>query len=168
MCSIFLSFIRHTYIAKRFNKKNISSFLFMILCLDFKTASVIQVIWRSTVKRMQNSVRWLHLLVQNWAWSGRYSTNSAMLKVKVVPLNAKQAQRGDKSICSTLTHPDSGWVVKARPRPPYSLEQDPVWIAQEAGWASGPIWIGPENPHTPPNGFRNGISRYFYKYKCLH
>ena len=90
-----------------------------------------------------------------------------MLKVKVVPLHAKQAQRGDKSKCCTLTHPDSGWVVRARPRKVYSLEQDPVCVAQEAGWASGQIWIGPENP-PPPTGFRNRTSRYFYKYKCLH
>jgi len=36
----------------------------MIMCLNFKITFVIQVIWRSTVKRMQNSVRRLHSLVR--------------------------------------------------------------------------------------------------------
>ena len=103
---------------------------------------------------------------QNWAWSGRYSTNPVILEVNVVPLHAKQAQRGDKTICCTITHPDSGWMVRARPRQLYSLEHDPVCISQEAGWASGPIWIGGKSP--PPTGIRNRTSRYFYKRKYLH
>jgi hypothetical protein len=32
-----------------------------------------------------------------------------------------------------------GWVVSTTPRPPYPRER-PGTIAQEAGWASGPVW----------------------------
>ena len=38
-----------------------------------------------------------------------------------------------------------GWVVKAKPRPPYTRERNPVLIMQVAGWALGPVWTGAEN-----------------------
>ena len=38
-----------------------------------------------------------------------------------------------------------GWVVNATLRPLYPGESDPVPIAQEAGWAPGPIWTSAEN-----------------------
>jgi hypothetical protein len=42
-----------------------------------------------------------------------------------------------------------GWVVSSTPRP-YSISgKDPVPIAQEAGWALGPVWTGAENLAHP-------------------
>jgi hypothetical protein len=42
-----------------------------------------------------------------------------------------------------------GWVVSATPRPLYPTERDPVPILQQAGWAPGPVWVGPKNlAHT--------------------
>jgi hypothetical protein len=38
-----------------------------------------------------------------------------------------------------------GWVVIAMPRLPYSQVRDPVTIIQEAGLASGLVWVGVEN-----------------------
>ena len=37
-----------------------------------------------------------------------------------------------------------GWVVNATPLPLYPRERNPVPIIQDAGWSSGPIWIGAE------------------------
>ena len=41
--------------------------------------------------------------------------------------------------------PRRSWVVNATPRPLYHRVTDPVPIAQEAGWAPGPVWTGAEN-----------------------
>jgi hypothetical protein len=38
-----------------------------------------------------------------------------------------------------------GWVVNAMPHLLYPQERHPVPTAQEAGWASGPVWICREN-----------------------
>ena len=38
-----------------------------------------------------------------------------------------------------------GWVVSATPRPFNPQEGEPVPIVQEAVWAPGPVWMGPEN-----------------------
>jgi hypothetical protein len=46
-----------------------------------------------------------------------------------------------------------GWVVKATLRPLYRRERDPVPIAQQAGWAPGPVWTGAEN--LAPTGIRS-------------
>jgi hypothetical protein len=80
----------------------------MIMCLSLKISFVVQVIWGGRVKRMKNSVRRPHSC-QNWAWSGRYFTSLVMLKVKVIPLHAKPAQRAERSICSALILPQF-WV----------------------------------------------------------
>jgi hypothetical protein len=45
-------------------------------------------------------------------------------------------------LTSTL---DGGWVVRAKPRPLYPRERDPVPVLQEAGWTPGPVWTGAEN-----------------------
>ena len=37
-----------------------------------------------------------------------------------------------------------GWVVGPRPGC-FTPGKDPVRIAQEAGWAPGPVWTGAEN-----------------------
>ena len=40
------------------------------------------------------------------------------------------------------------WVVSSTPRPHFTLWKDPVPIAQEAGWATGPVWTGGKScPH---------------------
>jgi hypothetical protein len=44
-------------------------------------------------------------------------------------------------------------VVKATPRPFYTLERDLVPIAQESGWAPGPVWTGAE--YLSPSGIRS-------------
>jgi hypothetical protein len=38
-----------------------------------------------------------------------------------------------------------GWGVSVTPRPLFTPGKDSVSIAQEAGWASGPVWTGAEN-----------------------
>jgi len=45
-------------------------------------------------------------------------------------------------------------VIKATPRPAYPREKYPQDIAQEAGWAPGPDWIGAEN--FTASGFDTG------------
>ena len=45
-----------------------------------------------------------------------------------------------------------GWGVSVTPRPLFTSEKDPVPIAQEAGWAPGPVWAGAEN--LAPTGIR--------------
>jgi hypothetical protein len=45
-----------------------------------------------------------------------------------------------------------GWVVNTTPQLLYPLERYPVPIVQEAGWASGPVWMGRENVN--PTGVR--------------
>jgi hypothetical protein len=62
-----------------------------------------------------------------------------MLKVKAVPLHAKQAQRGGRGIALPIINFGArrGWVVSATPQLLYPLERDPVHILHVAGWASG-------------------------------
>jgi len=68
------------------------------------------------------------------------------LKVKAVPLHARQAERVGRGIslpilnCSTSW----GWVVSTMPWLPYPWERDALSIVQEAGWASGLVWMGLE------------------------
>jgi hypothetical protein len=45
-----------------------------------------------------------------------------------------------------------GWVVNAMPHLLYPQERQPVPTVQEAGWASGPLWMGREN--FTPTGVR--------------
>jgi len=45
------------------------------------------------------------------------------------------------------------WGVSVTPRPHLTPGKDPVFIVQEAGWASGPVWIGVEN--LAPTGIRS-------------
>jgi len=46
-----------------------------------------------------------------------------------------------------------GWEVSVTPRPHLTPWKDPVPIVQEAGWASGPVWMGAEN--LAPTGIRS-------------
>ena len=61
-----------------------------------------------------------------------------------------------------------GWVVNSAPRPLYPWEREPLPIAQEAGWAPGPVWKGVEKI-SPPPGFdpRNGQPVANIVQKCL-
>jgi hypothetical protein len=45
-----------------------------------------------------------------------------------------------------------GWGVSVTPRPLFNPGKDPVSIAEEAGWAPGPVWKDAENL-APPPGF---------------
>jgi hypothetical protein len=66
-----------------------------------------------------------------------------MIKVKV----SHYMPSRHTGIALTIFDPNArrGWVVRATPQPLYSLERDPVPTVQEAGWASGPVWISSEN-----------------------
>ena len=59
-----------------------------------------------------------------------------------------KAQKRSRSIPLLFLYPRRvmGWVVNAPHRP----LSGPVPIAQEAGWATGPIWTGPE--YVAPTG----------------
>jgi hypothetical protein len=89
----------------------------------------------------------------------RYNFNFYVYKPvngKAVPLHAGQAQRRARGIVLPILDPGArgGWVVSATPRPFYRRERDAVLVVQEAGWASGPVWIGREN--LAPAGFEPG------------
>ena len=49
-----------------------------------------------------------------------------------------------------------------RARPVHPQERDPVPIVQEAGWASGPVWMGVEN--LAPTGIRSPDPPALYIY----
>jgi hypothetical protein len=61
-----------------------------------------------------------------------------------------------------------GWGVSVTPRPLFTPRKDPVPIAQEAGWAPGPVWTGAENlAHTgirSPDGPARSQSLYRLSY----
>jgi hypothetical protein len=71
------------------------------------------------------------------------------IKVKFALEHAMKAQRGSKGSYFPLTSALDG----VTPRPLCTLERDPVPRVQEAGWAPGPVWTGPE-------------SKYKYMYLC--
>jgi hypothetical protein len=81
------------------------------------------------------------------------------LKVKVTLVQAlrlctvRTAHSWSRGI-TLLFHDHStrrGWGVSVTPRPFFTPGKDPVAIAQEVGWAPGPVWTGAEN--SPPLGF---------------
>jgi len=45
-----------------------------------------------------------------------------------------------------------GGVFSSTPRPFFTPRKDPVPIAQEAGWATGPVWTGGK---SRPTGIRS-------------
>jgi hypothetical protein len=55
------------------------------------------------------------------------------------------------------------WLVNATPQPLYPRERETAHIVQVAGWASGPVWMGPQNltsfwmgpENLAPTGFRS-------------
>jgi hypothetical protein len=79
--------------------------------------------------------------------------NFVLVKVKCTLVQALRlctdhtAHKGSKGIALPfLDHGTRrGWGVSLTPRPLFTPGKDPVPIAQEAGWASGPAWTGAEN-----------------------
>jgi hypothetical protein len=77
------------------------------------------------------------------------------VKVKVTLEQATKAQRASRGYSSTLSltsQLDGGEWLNSRPGL-FTPGKDPVPIAQEAGWAPGPVWTGAEN--LAPTGFRS-------------
>ena len=57
-----------------------------------------------------------------------------------------------------------GWVVSSTPRPHFTPGKDPVPILQEAGWASGPVWMGGKcRPHRNSIPDRPACSQSLYR-----
>ena len=85
-------------------------------------------------------------LIKNNISCENWHTNFVVkVKVKVTFSleQATKAQRGSRRIALD----GGGWST---PRPgSFAPRKDPVRIAQEAGWAPGPVWTGAENlAHT--------------------
>jgi len=58
---------------------------------------------------------------------------------------------------------EGGWVVRSTPRPHFTPGKDPVPVAQEAGWAPGPVWTdGKSRPH------RDSIPGQFSPYSAAN
>ena len=79
------------------------------------------------------------------------------VKVKVTLVQAlrlctgRTAHRGSRVIALPFHDHDTrrGWGVSVTPRPLFTPGKKLVPIAQEAGWAPGPVWTGAEN--LPPH-----------------
>jgi len=59
----------------------------------------------------------------------------------------RTAHRGNRGIALLFLDRDTrrGWGFSVTPRPLFTPRKDSVPIAQEAGWAPGPVWTGAEN-----------------------
>jgi len=56
-----------------------------------------------------------------------------------------------------------GWVVSSTPWPHFTPGKEPVSIVQEAGWASGPVWMGGKSrPHRDSIPDRPAPSQSLY------
>jgi len=83
------------------------------------------------------------------------------VKVKVTLVQAlrlctgRTAHRGSRDMALTfLDHATRrGWGISLTPRLLFTPGKDAVPIAQEAGWAPGPVWTGAEN--LAPTGIRS-------------
>ena len=73
------------------------------------------------------------------------------VKGKGVPLRAKQALRGGTALHLLDPGTRRGWWPAPRLGRFTPGKRDQVPTAQEAAWASGPVWMGPEN--IAPPGF---------------
>jgi len=73
--------------------------------------------------------------------------NVYCLKIGAGQLHARKAQkRGRVTALSILDlNARKGWVVITLPQPLYPWEGDTVPNVQEAGWASGLVWISVKN-----------------------
>jgi hypothetical protein len=72
-----------------------------------------------------------------------------------------------RQYCSTHTQ-SGGWMASATPRTLYRRKKEPVPIAQEAGWATRPLWMCPETLASArvriPNHATRSESRYWLSY----
>jgi hypothetical protein len=63
------------------------------------------------------------------------------------PCTGHTAHRGSRGI-ALFNHDHGtrrGWGVSVTPQPLFTPGKDPVFIVQEAGWTTGPVWTGAEN-----------------------
>jgi hypothetical protein len=79
-------------------------------------------------------------------WENMHTVN---VSLKAILLHAGQAQMRGRDRGRWLPILNLGtrreWVVSTMPWLHYSWERDPVPILQEAGWASGLVWLSLEN-----------------------
>jgi len=105
------------------------------------------------------------------------SVQQIKLKVKCTLVQAlrlctgRTAHRGSRGI-ALLFHDRGtrrGWGVSVTPRPLFTPWKDTVPIAQETGWAPGPVWIGAENlvPTGIPSPDRPSRSQSLYRLRYL-
>jgi len=85
----------------------------------------------------------------------------------------RTAHRGSRGI-ALIFHDHGtrrGWGVSVTPRPLFTPGKDPVTIAQEAGWAPGPVWAGAGNLASTgiqsPDRLARGQSLYRLRYPAL-
>jgi hypothetical protein len=77
-----------------------------------------------------------------------------------------QAERRGGGTAPTPSQPGAGKGWLSAPRPGhFTPEKSPVPIAQEAGWASGPVWKGTENLATTGLRFsdRSACNKSLYR-----
>ena len=99
----------------------------------------------------------VHFEILSYVWHLRISrSRSTCLWVKKLKCTLVQAlrlctgrmaHRGSRGI-ALLFHDHGtrrGWGVSVTSQLPFTPEEDPVPIVQEAGWAPGPVWTGAEN-----------------------
>jgi hypothetical protein len=98
--------------------------------------------FRKVVQVAQSTKVWIILIY----------TNKIRVKFGGVYTVRKSSWRPREGVELSCPHfylsPRWGWVVNAMSKPLYPGYRDLVPIAQEAGWAIGPVWTGAEN-HTP-------------------
>jgi hypothetical protein len=71
-----------------------------------------------------------------------------MVKVKVSLIHTTQAQRGGRCIALPILDPGTRmwwWVIEALPHLLYFQERRPLSTVEEAGWALGPVRVGPKS-----------------------
>jgi len=69
-------------------------------------------------------------------------------------------------------------VVSSTPRPYFTPEKNPVPILQEAGWATGPVWMGgisrphrdsiPDRPARIQSLYQLSYPAYMYVFMCVY
>jgi len=93
-------------------------------------------------------------------------SNRIKVKVKWSCYRPGVAQRVGRGIALLFQYRGTrrGWVVSSTPRPHFTPGKDPVPIAQEAGWAPGPVWTGGKSrPHRDSIPDRPARSQSLYQ-----
>jgi hypothetical protein len=98
--------------------------------------------------------------------------HSKSIKVKITPEQAMKTRREAELRLYSFFNLGTRWELDGYRHAPASLhppppshppERDPVPNVQEAGWASGPVWTGAENPlqlTIDPRTVQSVASRY--------